>query len=49
MAYVQTAKIPEDNAVSVKIRDRLARARIVPFPFYDPEKYGFKRKLAAST
>jgi aminomethyltransferase len=49
MAYVQTAKIPEDNAVSVKIRDRLARARIVSFPFYDSEKYGFKRKLAAST
>jgi aminomethyltransferase len=45
MAYVQIPQAQEGNIVSVKIRDKLAKAEIVPFPFYDPEKYGYKRKI----
>jgi len=44
MGYVQTSHAQEGNVVDVKIRDKKAKAKIVPFPFYDPEKYGYKRK-----
>ncbi|MDH7477003.1 MAG: glycine cleavage system aminomethyltransferase GcvT [Candidatus Bathyarchaeota archaeon] len=44
MAYVQISQSQEGNIVNVKIRDKLAKAEIVSFPFYDPEKYGYKRK-----
>ncbi|MEM3696836.1 MAG: glycine cleavage system aminomethyltransferase GcvT [Candidatus Bathyarchaeia archaeon] len=44
MAYVQTSQAQEGNIVNVKVRDKLAKAEIVPFPFYDSEKYGYKRK-----
>jgi aminomethyltransferase len=44
MAYVQTSQAQERNIVNVKIRDKLVKAEIVPFPFYDSEKYGYKRK-----
>jgi hypothetical protein len=30
----------------VKIRDRLAKAKLAVFPLYDQEKYGYRRKLA---
>ena len=43
MAYVQASNSQEGNTVSVKIRDKTAKARIVAFPFYNPEKYGYKR------
>ena len=46
MAYVQMSQAQEGNLVSVKIRDRRAKAEIVSFPFYDPEKYGYKRRIA---
>jgi len=46
MGYVQTSQTQEGNAVIVKIREKMSRAKIVPFPFYDPEKYGYKRKIA---
>jgi aminomethyltransferase len=46
MAYVQVSNSQEGNTVSVKIRDKTAKARIVAFPFYDPEKYGYKRLTA---
>ncbi len=44
MGYVQTAQAPEGNAVNVKIRNKLVKGKIVSFPFYDAEKYGYKRK-----
>jgi len=43
MAYIQVSNSQEGNVVSVKIRDKTAKARIVAFPFYDPEEYGYKR------
>jgi aminomethyltransferase len=43
MAYVQASNSQEGNTVSVKIRDKTAKARIVALPFYNPEKYGYKR------
>jgi aminomethyltransferase len=45
MAYVQVPQAQEGNIVNVKIRDKFARARIVPFPFYDAERYGYRRKI----
>ncbi|MDI6805450.1 MAG: glycine cleavage T C-terminal barrel domain-containing protein, partial [Candidatus Bathyarchaeia archaeon] len=45
MAYVPTSQAQEGNILNVKIRDKFAKAKIVPFPFYDPEKYGYKRKM----
>jgi aminomethyltransferase len=44
MAYVQISQAQEGNIVSVKVRNKLAKAEIVPFPFYDSKKYGYKRK-----
>ncbi len=44
MGYVQTSHAQEENIVNVKIRGKQAKAKIVSFPLYDPEKYGYKRK-----
>ncbi len=44
MGYVCTHQAKTDNLVHVKIRDRLAKARIASFPLYDSEKYGYGRK-----
>ncbi len=44
MAYIQTTQAQKANLVNVKIRNRLAKGEIVSFPFYDAEKYGYKRK-----
>jgi aminomethyltransferase len=44
MAYLPIAYAQEGNLVNVKIRDKLAKAKVVSFPFYDAEKYGYKRK-----
>jgi aminomethyltransferase len=44
MAYIQTAQAQKGNLVNVKIRNRLTKGKIVSFPFYDTEKYGYKRK-----
>ncbi|MEM3703928.1 MAG: glycine cleavage system aminomethyltransferase GcvT [Candidatus Bathyarchaeia archaeon] len=44
MAYVQTQQAQERNVVNIEIRGRMAKAKVVPFPFYDTEKYGYKRK-----
>jgi len=46
MAYVQTVQSQKGNFVNVKIRNRLAKGKIVSFPFYDTEKYGYKRKAS---
>jgi aminomethyltransferase len=45
MGYVQTAYSQDGTAVNIKIRERMAKARISAFPLYDPEKYGYKRKV----
>ncbi|MBX5320792.1 glycine cleavage system aminomethyltransferase GcvT [Candidatus Bathyarchaeota archaeon A05DMB-3] len=44
MAYVQIAQAVEGNIVNVEIRGKMVKAKIVPFPFYETEKYGYKRK-----
>ena len=44
MAYIQISRAQEGNIVSVKTRGKKTKAKIVSFPFYDPEKYGYKRK-----
>ena len=46
MGYVQTPYSQEGNTVGVSIRGKTAKGRIAAFPFYDTEKYGFKRKPA---
>jgi len=44
MGYVETPYAQEGRAVGVRIRDKTAKSKIVGLPFYDTEKYGFKRK-----
>jgi aminomethyltransferase len=44
MGYIQATQIFEESIVSVKIREKLVKGKIVAFPFYDPEKFGYKRK-----
>ncbi len=44
MAYIETAQAQKGNLINVKIRSRLAKGKIASFPFYDAEKYGYKRK-----
>ncbi|MGQ9550997.1 MAG: glycine cleavage system aminomethyltransferase GcvT [Candidatus Bathycorpusculaceae bacterium] len=46
MGYVGILHAQEGVAVNVKIRDRKRKAKITSFPFYDPEKYGYKRKAS---
>ncbi|MEM3578711.1 MAG: glycine cleavage system aminomethyltransferase GcvT [Candidatus Bathyarchaeia archaeon] len=47
IAYIQTQQAQEGNIVNVEIRGKKAKAKITPFPFYDQEKYGYKRKTLA--
>jgi aminomethyltransferase len=44
MAYVPATQALEGNVVNVKIRNNMIKGRIVPFPFYDSERFGHKRK-----
>jgi aminomethyltransferase len=44
MGYVQPSYAQEGNIVGVKIRDKISKGKITPFPLYDVEKYGYKRK-----
>ncbi len=46
MGYVEASHAQEGAEFDVKIRDRLARAKLAAFPLYDQEKYGYRRKLA---
>jgi aminomethyltransferase len=48
MGYVPTSFAQEGNAVNVKIREKMAKARIAAFPLYDAEKYGYKRKITSA-
>jgi len=45
MAYIQSPQAQEGSVISVKIRNKLVRGKIASFPLYDPEKYGYKRKI----
>jgi aminomethyltransferase len=45
MAYVQTQYAEEGSIVNIEIRGRKARAKVVAFPFYDQERYGYRRKV----
>ena len=45
MAYVKVSQAQKGNTVHVKIRKKLVKGKIVSFPFYDTEKYGYKRKV----
>jgi aminomethyltransferase len=44
MGYVSPEYAKEDTVLEVKIRERFYKARVVQMPFYNPEKYGMKRK-----
>ncbi|UCH31498.1 MAG: glycine cleavage system aminomethyltransferase GcvT [Candidatus Bathyarchaeota archaeon] len=44
MAYIHPESAVTDNTLLVKIRDKHVRAEITRFPFYDPDRYGYKRK-----
>lgn len=48
MGYVQTSYAQNGNPVKVKMRGRMAEARTVGFPFYDAERYGYKRKIVVT-
>lgn len=43
MAYVSVEKAVEGSTISVKIRDKSAKAQIMKFPLYDPSRYGYAR------
>jgi len=45
MGYVKIEEAQEGKPVKVKIRDKLVNAKIMPFPLYDSDEYGFKRKI----
>ena len=44
IGYVSKEHAEEGETVMINIRNKLMEAQIVKFPFYDPEKFGFKRK-----
>lgn len=46
MGYVDMTQAQGEKPVKVKIREKMTEGKIVPFPFYDPEKYGYKRKTS---
>ena len=43
-AYVAADHAEEGTELTVKIRDRPTQAEVVKFPFYDPDRYGSRRK-----
>jgi aminomethyltransferase len=46
MGYIQAFHAQEGNIVNVQIRDKMVKGKLAPFPLYDPENYGYKRKTA---
>lgn len=44
MVNLPTEHAVRDSPVLVKIRDKLVKAEVVKFPFYDPAKYGYRRQ-----
>lgn len=45
MGYVQTSNAQDGELVKVNIRSRMTKGKVKAFPLYDPEKYGYKRKI----
>jgi len=48
MAYLRTENASDGTAVDVDVRGRDVEATVTAMPFYDPEKYGWRRKQAGS-
>jgi aminomethyltransferase len=48
MGYVEVSQAQESSVLNVRIRERIAKARLSTFPLYDPEKFGYKRKPAVT-
>ncbi len=48
MAYLRTESASEGTTVDVDVRGRTAEAVVSAMPFYDPEKYGWRRKQTLS-
>ena len=46
IAYVSAEYAKRGENVDVKIRERLVAGEIVRFPFYDPTRYGYRRKVS---
>lgn len=44
MGYVHPEYAKENTVLEIKIRGRLSKARVVSMPFYDPNRYGLRRK-----
>ena len=44
MGYVQKEHAKEETEITIKMRRKNAKAKIVKFPLYDAEKYGYRRK-----
>jgi aminomethyltransferase len=47
MAYLPKEHTTEGTTVMVKIRNKLVKAEVVKFPFYDTTKYGYRRQTNA--
>jgi aminomethyltransferase len=43
MAYVHADHAEVGSKLTIQIRDRRAQAELVKFPFYDPDRYGYRR------
>jgi len=48
MGYIEMPYAQEGNTVGVRMRNKTVSGRIAALPFYDTEKYGFKRKPATA-
>ena len=48
MGYVEPSQSLKDTLVNVNIRGKMSKAKVSAFPLYDPEKYGYKRKVASA-
>jgi aminomethyltransferase len=48
MGYVEPSQSLKDTLVNVNIRGKMANARVSAFPLYDPEKYGYRRKIVTA-
>ena len=48
MAYLRLESASEGTTVDVDVRGRTAKAVVSAMPFYDPEKYGWRRKQTLS-
>jgi len=46
MGYVVPEHSTEGTVLEIQVREKLERARIVKWPFYNPAKYGFSRRVS---